>query len=76
MRVLRVRHRHRSQTEGGCYNDLVAWTFSRSDAAPHLFGDDLARFEAELRAMLAAHSDSGAFSEPHPGTEILVWFRP
>lgn len=30
-------------------DDLVAWVFSRSDSAPHLFGDRLADFERDPR---------------------------
>ncbi|WP_062347719.1 class I SAM-dependent methyltransferase [Herbidospora yilanensis] len=50
-------------------DDLVAWTFSRSDAAPHLFGDRLAAFEHDLRALLG----EGAFPERLPATEIRIW---
>ncbi|MFI1032517.1 class I SAM-dependent methyltransferase [Streptomyces sp. NPDC020951] len=55
-------------------DDIVAWTFSRSDSAPHLFGDRLADFERELRALLrqAAAPGSG-FAERLPATEIRIW---
>ncbi|TKK84518.1 class I SAM-dependent methyltransferase [Herbidospora galbida] len=50
-------------------DDLVAWTFSRSDSAPHLFGDRLADFERDLRALLG----EGPFPERLPATEIRLW---
>ncbi|WP_062436240.1 class I SAM-dependent methyltransferase [Herbidospora daliensis] len=50
-------------------DDLVAWTFSRSDSAPHLFGDRLADFEHDLRTLLGA----GPYPERLPATEIRLW---
>nr|WP_062332156.1 class I SAM-dependent methyltransferase [Herbidospora sakaeratensis] len=50
-------------------DDLVAWTFSRSGSAPHLFGDRLAGFEHDLRALLG----QGPFPERLPATEIRLW---
>src|SRR5205814_106923 len=35
-------------------DDLVAGEYSNSGSAPHLFGDRLAGFDADLRALLAA----------------------
>ncbi len=55
-------------------DDIVAWVFSRSDSAPHLW-QDIADFESAVRAILAKVSPSGNFSEPHPGTEIIAWRR-
>lgn len=57
-------------------DDLVAWTFSRSDAAPHLFGGRLADFEGELRALLGRSSPDGLFAEHLPPTEIRIWRTP
>ncbi|MFD7710659.1 class I SAM-dependent methyltransferase [Streptomyces sp. NPDC059786] len=54
-------------------DDLVAWAFSRSDAAPHLFGDRLADFEGELRALLREASPDDCFAEQPPPTEIKIW---
>jgi hypothetical protein len=42
--------------------DVVAWVFAASYTAPHLFGDDLPRFERDLRHLLADASPSGLFS--------------
>ena len=45
-------------------DDLVAETFSRPSTAPHLFGDRLSQFEADVRRVLAESSpDGGAFAE-------------
>ncbi len=52
-------------------DDVVAWVFSRSESAPHLFGDRLAAFERDLRALVPA-----AFVERVPSTEIKVWRTP
>ncbi|MFC8428067.1 class I SAM-dependent methyltransferase [Streptomyces sp. NPDC057253] len=57
-------------------DDLVAWTFSRSDAAPHLFGDRLADFERDLRSVLRQASPDARFAEHLPPTRIMIWRRP
>ena len=51
-------------------DDIVAWAFSRSDMAPHLFGDRLQEFERDLRTLLARTSPVGVFAEQLPDTEI------
>ncbi|WP_330348037.1 class I SAM-dependent methyltransferase [Streptomyces sp. NBC_00582] len=56
-------------------DDLVAWAFSRSDSAPHLFGDRLADFERELRELLLREAADGRFAEHIPPTEIRMWHR-
>ncbi|WP_368861559.1 class I SAM-dependent methyltransferase [Actinospica durhamensis] len=53
---------------------VVAEVFSLSGSAPHLFGDRLPEFEAELRLLLAEASPSGLFSRRQPSTEIRVWW--
>lgn len=55
---------------------VVAWVFSRSDSAPHLFGDRLADFERDLRALLREASSDGRFAERLPPTEIMTWRKP
>jgi SAM-dependent methyltransferase len=45
-------------------DDVVAWVLSTSSTAPHLFGDRLAEFERELRALLIETSPDGRFSVP------------
>lgn len=57
-------------------DDIVAWAFSRSDSAPHLFGDRLADFERDLRTLLAATAPDGRFAERLPATEIRIWRKP
>lgn len=57
-------------------DDIVAWVFSRSDSAPHLFGDKLAAFERDLRALLRHASPDGRFAERLPATEIMTWRKP
>ena len=57
-------------------DDLVAWTFSRSDSAPHLFGDRQAEFERDLRALLRRISPDGRFAEHLPATRIMIWRPP
>ncbi|AXG76957.1 class I SAM-dependent methyltransferase [Streptomyces paludis] len=54
-------------------DDVVAWVFSMSSSAPHLFGTDRAAFEADLRQLLRTASPSGRFSERQPGTEVVIW---
>ena len=54
-------------------DDVVAWVFSMSYAAPHLFGPRRKEFEADLRRLLHEASPSGRFSERQPSTEMIVW---
>jgi SAM-dependent methyltransferase len=51
---------------------VVAGFFSMSLATPYLFGDQREAFEAELRALLAAHSATGLFWDWPGDTEILL----
>ncbi|MEH0575005.1 MULTISPECIES: class I SAM-dependent methyltransferase [Streptomyces] len=57
-------------------DDIVAWTYSRSDSAPHLFGDRLARFDRDLRALLRQAAPDDRFAEHLPPTEIMTWRKP
>ncbi|KRD11911.1 MULTISPECIES: class I SAM-dependent methyltransferase [unclassified Streptomyces] len=57
-------------------DDIVAWAFSRSDSAPHLFGDRLGDFERDLRALLRQEASDGRFAERLPATEIMTWRTP
>jgi ubiquinone/menaquinone biosynthesis C-methylase UbiE len=57
--------------------DLVLANYlSTSFAAPHLFGDQRERFEADFRAELAARSPSGLFWDWPGDTEILLAIKP
>jgi SAM-dependent methyltransferase len=57
-------------------DDVIAFYYSRSSSAPSLFGDRLAKFEADFRWVLAEASPSGLFSEQSRDTEVLVWRKP
>ncbi len=57
-------------------DDIVAWAYSRSGSAPHLFGDRRAAFEADLRHLLRDAAPDGRFSERPPDTEIVIWRCP
>ena len=57
-------------------DDVLAWVYSRSSSAPHLFGDRLPDFEADLQALLRARSPSGRFMRPTPDAEARAWSNP
>lgn len=54
-------------------DDVVASVFSLSWAAPHLFGDRLAEFEAALRDLLRSISPEGKFAEQAREIELVIW---
>ena len=54
-------------------DDLVAETFSLSSTAPHLFGERLSQFEADLRRVLAEVSPDGKFAVRLPDNELKIW---
>lgn len=51
--------------------DVIAWVFSTSSSAPHLFGERVDAFEADLRALLGP----GPFAERLPSTHARIWRR-
>lgn len=53
-------------------DDVVAAFFSMSFAAPHLFGERRDAFEADLRALLAARSETGLFWDWPGDTGIML----
>jgi SAM-dependent methyltransferase len=55
---------------------VLANYLSTSFAAPHLFGERLHAFEADVRAELAAHSPSGLFWDWPGDTEIILAHKP
>ncbi|GAB3974208.1 class I SAM-dependent methyltransferase [Plantactinospora veratri] len=57
-------------------DDVVAWTFSRSDSAPHLLGARLRDFERDLRVLLREAAPDGRFAEHVPPTDIQTWRKP
>jgi hypothetical protein len=56
-------------------DDVVAWVFSMSSSAPHLFGAHRDDFETDLRRLLREVSPPGRFSERQPSTEVFIWWQ-
>lgn len=54
-------------------DDVVAGTLSMSSSAPHLFGNRVGEFEADLRDLLAKTSPSGLFSVRVPDAGLMIW---
>ncbi|GLY40369.1 methyltransferase [Amycolatopsis sp. NBRC 101858] len=54
-------------------DEVVAGVFSLSSAAPHLFGDRRAEFEADLRAVLHRASPAGTFTERLREIAVDLW---
>jgi SAM-dependent methyltransferase len=54
-------------------DDVLAWVFSMSSSAPHLFGDRLDAFSQDVLRLLRETSPSGRFAERRPSTEVFVW---
>lgn len=57
-------------------DDVVAWVYSLSSSAPHLFKERGDAFEVDLRQLLHDSSPSGLFAEQPFDTEIVVWRKP
>ena len=57
-------------------DDIVAWAWSRSGSAPHLFGERREAFEADLRRLLSEVAPDDSFAEQPPDTEIVIWRTP
>jgi SAM-dependent methyltransferase len=57
-------------------DDLVAWVWSLSGSAPHLFGDKRGEFEAELREVLRQAAPDSLFAEWLPDTDVRIWRTP
>ena len=51
---------------------VISGYLSMSYAAPHLFGDDLDAFVADLRALLEARTTTGRFSDWPGDTAVLL----
>jgi SAM-dependent methyltransferase len=68
---------HRLQVPGRVVDrtveQVVASVYSLSSSAPHLFGEHLGRFDAELRALLSAASGDGWFSEQMGPIALDIW---
>jgi SAM-dependent methyltransferase len=57
-------------------DDIVAYMFSLSTTAPHLFGDRQEAFEADMREILARASATGRFSVRLPDNRLRIWRLP
>lgn len=54
-------------------DEVVAAVLSLSNSAPHLYGDRLPAFEAQLRELLDEASDGGRFAERRHAVDAVVW---
>jgi len=54
-------------------DEIAASIYSLSGSAPHLFGDRLDRFDAELRKLLADAAVDGRFSEQMRSIALDIW---
>jgi hypothetical protein len=52
---------------------VAASVYSLSSAAPHLFGDRLEAFDAELRQLLDGASEDGLFEELMGSITASIW---
>jgi hypothetical protein len=57
-------------------DDVVAWVFSSSSTAPHLFGDRQQDYETDMREILTQASPSGRFSLRLPDNILRIWRLP
>ena len=54
-------------------DQVIAAIFSVSSSAPHLFGERLGAFEADVRRLLEEVSPEGLFSAQTGDTELSIW---
>ena len=52
---------------------VIAWVYSMSGSAPHLFAESRAEFEAELRHLLHDAAPGGQFADQPSDTEVVIW---
>lgn len=52
---------------------VVAWVYSLSGSAPHLFGERQPAFEADLRSLLRETAPEGWFADQPSDTEVFIW---
>lgn len=53
--------------------EVAASVYSLSSSAPHLFGDRLRAFDAELQELLTEAGDDGRFSEEMRSITLSIW---
>jgi SAM-dependent methyltransferase len=56
-------------------SEVASWCFAQAGSAPHLFGERLGQFEADLQAVLMRASPTAEFTETLPPTEIRFFAR-
>ena len=61
------------QVVGRSLEEVVSAVFSLSGSAPHLFGDRLADFEQDLRALLLRAAPGGVFAERRGEIAAVIW---
>jgi SAM-dependent methyltransferase len=54
-------------------DEMVSAVFSLSGSTPHLFGEQVGRFESDLRALLTKTSPDGVFAERMREIELVIW---
>ncbi|MGC4811224.1 class I SAM-dependent methyltransferase [Micromonospora sp. DT228] len=54
-------------------DEVTSAVFSLSSSAPHLFGDRLPDFEADLRQLLTTAARDGRFAERRRDIEVAIW---
>lgn len=54
-------------------DEVVAAVYSMSSSAPHLFGERLGEFDAELRELLRRTAPDGRFSERAREVDLVIW---
>jgi len=54
-------------------DEIMSSVFSLSTSTPHLLGDRLGAFEADLRDILDTAADGGLFAERMRGTSLVIW---
>jgi SAM-dependent methyltransferase len=62
-----------NEVEERTVDEVVAAVFSLSSSTPHLLGEELPAFEADLRELLTKAADNGLFSEQRREIEAVIW---
>jgi hypothetical protein len=63
----------RGETVTRSVDEVVSAVLSLSSSAPHLFGDELPRFVADLRKLLSETAPDGVLAERLREIEVVVW---
>jgi len=65
----------RGRVLGRTEDEIVASVYSRTSSAPHLFGERLREFEADVRDLLRGTAPDGCFCEREREIELVIWRR-